>query len=111
VLRPRGSPDTARLAAEAERLAAAGTRFDYGFDMADASELYCAELAYRLLAAAGVDVGSVPWTRMYVPLHGERDLIAPDAFARAASLRPVFRRRVPAPGERQSGLALSDGNE
>jgi hypothetical protein len=95
VLRPLSPLDTARLEAEAERLAAAGIKFDYSFDMADASELYCSELTYHLLRAAGVDVAAIPWTRMYVPLHGERDLIAPDAFAHAASLRPVFRRRVP----------------
>jgi hypothetical protein len=95
ILRPRGSVDQVRLAREAERLAAARVPFDYAFDMEDASELYCAELTYHLLAAAGVDVGSIPWTRMDVPLQGERHLIAPDAFAHAAALRPVFRRQVP----------------
>jgi hypothetical protein len=95
VLRPRRGVDATRLDAEAERLAAAGIGFDYRFDMADASELYCAELTYHLLGAAGVDVSGVPWTQMYVPLHGDRSLVAPDAFAHAAVLQPVFRRRVP----------------
>lgn len=98
VLRPRTRIDSTRLAAEAERLAAAGIEFDYGFDMEDPSELYCAELAYHLLGAAGVDLSSVRWTRMYVPLHGDRDLIAPDAFAHATSLQPIFRRQIPAGG-------------
>lgn len=94
VLRPRTPIDSARLTAEAERLAAAGIAFDYGFDMTDASELYCAELAYRLLAAGGFDVGTIRWTEMYIPLHGRRNLVAPDAFAHAANLQPVFRRRL-----------------
>ena len=95
VLRPRRGVDAERLDAEAERLAAARIGFDYDFDMTDASQLYCAELAYHLLGAAGVDVSGVPWTQMYVPLRGDRNLIAPDAFAHAAVLQPVFRRRVP----------------
>jgi hypothetical protein len=95
VLRPHAPIDAGRLTAEAERLAAAGIEFDYAFDMNDGSELYCAELAYRLLAAAGHDVSSVPWTEMYLPLHGDRNLVAPDAFAHAATLRPVFRRQLP----------------
>lgn len=96
VLRPRRGLDAARLGAAADRLVKAGIRFDYGFDMGDASELYCAELTYHLLAAAGVDVSGVPWTQMYVPLHGDRTLVAPDAFAHTAALQPVFRRRIPA---------------
>jgi hypothetical protein len=95
VVRPREPVDAARLEREAQRLIAAGIEFDYGFDMADASQLYCAELAYHLLRAAGADVSSVPWTRMHVPLHGERNLIAPDAFARSPALQPVFRRVMP----------------
>ena len=95
VLRPRRGVDAARLDVEAERLAAAGIAFDYRFDTADASELYCAELTYHLLGAAGVDVSGVKWTQMYVPLHGDRNLIAPDSFAHAAALQPIFRRRVP----------------
>jgi hypothetical protein len=95
VLRPRTPIDLGRLAHEAERLAAAGVEFDYGFDMADASELYCAELVYHLLGAAGVNLASVPWTQMYVPLHGDRNLVVPDAFAHTPALEPVFRRRLP----------------
>lgn len=98
VLRPRGRIDPARLAQEADRLAAAGVAFDYGFDMEDASELYCAELVYHLLAAGGLDVRTIPWTEMYIPLHGQRNLVAPDAFAHSAALQPVFRRRLPATG-------------
>lgn len=94
VLRPRTAIDAVRLTGEAERLAAAGIEFDYGFDMADGSELYCAELVYNLLAAAGLPVGSVPWTEMYIPLRGERHLVAPDAFAHTPALQPVFRRRT-----------------
>jgi hypothetical protein len=96
VLRPRAPIDTARLSAESERLTAAAVEFDYGFDMADSSELFCAELAYRLLDAAGLDVSGIPWTDMYIPLHGNRRLVTPDAFARAAALQPVYRRRKPA---------------
>ena len=92
VLRPRTGIDAVRLASEAERLAAAGVEFDYAFDMADASELYCAELAYHLLGAAGLDLSGVPWVRMNLPLHGERNLVVPDAFARTTALQPVFRR-------------------
>lgn len=95
VLRPRAPIDAGRLAAQAERLAAADVPFDYDFDMADESALYCAELAYRLLAAAGVDVSGLRWTDMYIPLHGERRLVTPDAFAHSAALQPVFRRRSP----------------
>jgi hypothetical protein len=94
VLRPGTPIDARRLAAEAERLAATGVPFDYDFDMADESELYCAELAYRLLAIAGVAVGSLQWTDMYIPLHGERRLVTPDAFAHSAALQPVFRRQL-----------------
>jgi hypothetical protein len=93
VLRPRAGLDAGRLASEAERLAGAGVEFDYAFDMAGASELYCAELVYHLLGAAGFDLSSVPWTQMHVPLHGERKLVVPDAFAHAPALQPVFRRR------------------
>ncbi len=94
VLRPRAGIDAGRLASEAARLAAAGIKFDYAFNMGDGSELYCAELVYHLLGAAGFDVSSVPWTQMHVPLHGERKLVVPDAFAHAPALQPVFRRRT-----------------
>jgi hypothetical protein len=93
VLRPRTPIDAARLTAEAERLAGGKVEFDYRFDMADGAKLYCAELAFRLLAEAGFDVGSIPWTQMHVPLHGERRLVTPDAFAHSAGLVPVFRRK------------------
>lgn len=93
VLRPSTTIDARRLRDEAERLAAIGIKFDYAFDMADASELYCAELVYHLLGTAGLDLGSLPWTQMYVPLHGERRLVVPDAFTHATALQPVFRRR------------------
>lgn len=96
ILRPRTPIDAGRLTAEAERLAAARIGFDYGFDMTDGSELYCAELANRLLGTAGFDVAGVPWTSMEVPLQGERNLVTPDAFAHTPTLRPVFRRRSPA---------------
>jgi len=95
VVRPRRPVDAARLERDGERLAAAGIGFDYGFDMADGSELYCAELAYHLLGAAGADLRTLPWTEMYVPLHGDRNLIAPDAFAHSPALQPVYRRVVP----------------
>jgi hypothetical protein len=94
VLRPRTGIDARNLGAEAERLVAAGVGFDFAFDMTDSSELYCAELVYHLLGSAGVDLGSLPWTQMYIPLHGDRNLVVPDAFAHSPALQPVFRRRL-----------------
>ena len=95
VVRPRGAVDGARLTSRAERLAAAGIPFDYAFNMQDARELYCAELVYNLLGDAGVDLSSVEWSDMYVPVRGVHPLVTPDALAHAATLAPIFRRRTP----------------
>lgn len=92
-VRPRTAPDHARLAAEAERLAASRTAFDYDFDMTDRTKLYCSELAYHLLQRSGIDLKGVRWVDVDVPFAGARRLVTPDAFAHAASLRPIFRRR------------------
>jgi len=93
IMRSAAALDRARLAAEAERLVAARTGFDYDFDMHEPGELYCAELAYNLLEAAGLDLSSVRWTDIHVPFTGTRRLVTPDALAHAAGLRPVFRRQ------------------
>jgi len=95
ILRPRAPIDTAALDAEAARLADARIPFDYQFDMADGVSIYCAELAFNLLRTAGLPLADVPWANLYVPLVGDRMMIIPDAFARSASLAPVFRRRTP----------------
>jgi hypothetical protein len=96
ILRPRARLDEARLNAEAERLAGAGIAFDYGFDMEDGSELYCAELVYNLLGRSGLDLRSVQWTEMYVPLVGNRNLVTPDALVHAPIMGQVWRRRADA---------------
>ncbi len=95
IMRPVSPLDQASLAAEAERLVAARASFDYDFNMQDRSELYCAELAYHLLERAGVDLSSVAWTDIYIPLSGDRRLVTPDALAHAPNLRPIFRRQTP----------------
>jgi hypothetical protein len=95
VLRPAAAFDARRLETEADRLARARVGFDYDFDMADRSEIYCAELAYHLLAVAGMDLSSVRWTDIYMPFAGERRLVTPDALAHIAGMTPVTRRRQP----------------
>jgi hypothetical protein len=92
IVRPRAGLDHGRLNQAAERLAAAGIPFDYDFDMSDSRQLYCAELAYNLLRDAGVDLSSVAWIDMYVPLVGNRYMVTPDALARATTLARVWRR-------------------
>ena len=94
VVRPRVAFNAQRLDDDAARLAAAGVPFDYAFDMEDESALYCAELAFNLLRDAGVDLRSVRWTQMYVPFAGDRNLVTPDALARADTLQPVYRRKA-----------------
>lgn len=92
IVRPRRRIDGDRLSAQAARLAEAAVPFDYDLDADDPSRLYCAELVFNLLADAGADLGGVGRVAMWIPLTGDRQVIAPDAFALAPSFERVFRR-------------------
>lgn len=96
VLRPRRRIDAARLSAEAMRLAAARVPFDYDLDADDPSRLYCGELVFNLLAAAGADLGGVDRVPIWLPLTGDRAVIVPNAFALATNFDRVARSVRPA---------------
>lgn len=92
ILRPRDPIDGAGLSAQAARLAEEAVPFDYDLDADDPSRLYCAELVFNLLADAGADLRGVGRVAMWIPFTGDRQVIAPDAFALAPRFTRIFRR-------------------
>lgn len=92
ILRPAAPVDGATLSRDAAALAAAKVPFDFALDMSDDARIYCAELAYKLLARSGVDMSGIAWIDADVPLSGRRRLVTPDAFARLPGMQAVYRR-------------------
>ncbi len=89
VMRPRDAVDAAAVNAVAVDLVRRQVPFDFAFDADDRSALYCSELAFDVLRAAGVRWTGVRRTALTIPLIGDRAVITPDALARSPALRPV----------------------